>query len=633
MTHKPFCAELSNEVVSEIKATAHACRGDILTMTTLSASGHPGGSMSSIDMLSVLYKFARVDPKAPHANDRDRIIVSNGHISPAVYAILGRSGFISPEEAIAGFRKAGSPFEGHIDIKVPGVEWITGNLGQGFSSAVGIALAHKKHNDGVHTFVLMGDGENQKGQIVEARRVARKYKLNNLTVLIDYNLLQISGDVREVMYQDLKAEYEATGWIVREIDGHDINEIYNALSFAVNDSTIPVCILARTVMGKGVSFMENDEKWHGSTLSETEYIKAMEEMNCEQHLERFKQLRSKYTSPSYPAMNTVQPTIDIGSPIVYTNDKKTDNRSAFGSALADVGRKNPGKMLVFDCDLAGSVKTSDFAACCPDYFIQTGIQEHSTASIAAAASKNGFVSVWADFGVFAADEVFNHLRLNEINKTHLKVVATHVGLNVGEDGKTHHGINYIALMRALFHTKLVLPADPNQTDRVTRWMMNEPGNVFVAMGRAKLPVVTKENGELFFDDSYSYTYGKTDVLREGTQAAIITCGAMVPYALIAYKQLQSKGINVAVYNVSSPLVCDSVFEKALQYPVVLTYEDHNVYNGLGLLSAGYMMERGYRGKLIRLGVQDYARSGAADDVYSLAGLSPEAVVAAIEKAL
>lgn len=633
MTQKPFCAEISNEIIAEIKKTAHTCRGDILTMTTLSGSGHPGGSLSSIDMLSVLYKFARVNPNAPHAQDRDRIIVSNGHISPAVYAILGRSGFFSIDDAIAGFRKAGSPFEGHIDIKVPGVEWITGNLGQGFSSAVGVALAHKKHNDGVHTFVVMGDGENQKGQIVEARRVARKYKLNNLTVLIDYNLLQISGDVREVMYQDLKAEYEATGWTVREIDGHDITAIYDALSFAVNDATTPVCILARTVMGKGVSFMENDEKWHGSTLSEEEYIKAIDELNGDNQLARYKLLRASYACPTYPAMTTTPPSLSIGTPIVYTNEKKTDNRSAFGSALADVGRINVGKMLVFDCDLAGSVKTSDFAACCPDYFIQTGIQEHSTASIAAAASKNGFTAVWADFGVFAADEVFNHLRLNEINKTHLKVVATHVGLNVGEDGKTHHGINYIALMRALFHTKLVIPADPNQTDRVTRWMMNEPGNVFVAMGRAKLPVVTKENGEVFFDGSYSYTYGKTDVLREGTQAAIITCGAMVPYALIAYEQLKAKGIDVAVYNVSSPLVCDNVFEQALQYPAVLTYEDHNVYNGLGLLSAGYMMERGYRGKLVKLGVQEYARSGAADDVYALAGLAPEAVVAAIEKAL
>ncbi len=633
MTHKPFSAELSNETIAEIKATAHACRNDILTMTTLSGSGHPGGSLSSIDILSVLYKFARISPNDPHNIDRDRVVVSNGHISPAVYAILGRSGFFSSDDAIAGFRKAGSPFEGHIDIKVPGVEWITGNLGQGFSSAVGIALAHKKHNDSVHTFVLMGDGENQKGQIVEARRLARKYKLNNLTVIVDYNSLQISGDIREVMYQDLKAEYEATGWVVREIDGHEVSDIYEALRYSVNDATAPVCILARTVMGKGVSFMENDEKWHGQTLSEAEFVKAMDELNCENQLARFKKLRADYANPSYPAMTIVPPSIDVGAPIVYDADKKTDNRSSFGHALADIGRKNVGKMLVFDCDLAGSVKTSDFAACCPDYFIQAGIQENSTSSIAAAGSKNGFVSVWADFGVFAADEVFNHLRLNEINKTHLKVVATHVGLNVGEDGKTHHGINYIALMRALFHTKLVIPADPNQTDRVTRWMMNEPGNVFVAMGRAKLSVVTRESGEIFFDESYAYEYGKTDILRVGSAVAIVTSGTMVPYALQAYAQLKEKGIHPAVYNVSSPLVCDEVYEKALQYPVVVTYEDHNVFNGLGALSAVYMMERGYRGKLITLGVRDYARSGAADDVYALAGLAPEAVVTAIAKAL
>ncbi len=633
MTNKPFVNELSPEAVNEIKATAKTCRGDILTMTTLSASGHPGGSMSSIDILATLYKFARVFPGDPCRSDRDRIVVSNGHISPGVYSILGRSGFFPIDEAIAGFRKAGSPYEGHIDIKVPGVEWITGNLGQGFSSAAGIALAHKKKNDNVHTFVLMGDGENQKGQIIEARRLARKYGLNNLTVIIDYNCLQISGDIHKVMYQDIKAEYESTGWIVKETDGHDIEALYESFRYAVNDATAPVCILAHTVMGKGVSFMENDEKWHGQTLNETEYIQAMSELGIEPDLANYKSLRANLQVKPYTFCAELPVTLDIGTPVVYSAEKNTDNRSAFGTALADIGKKNPGKVMVFDCDLAGSVKTGDFAKCCPEQFIQAGIQENSTSSVAGGVSKNGFATVWADFGVFAADEVFNHLRINEINKTHLKVVATHVGLNVGEDGKTHHGINYISLMRALFHTKLAIPADPNQTDRIVRWMMNEPGNIFVAMGRAKLPVVTKEDGTPFYGPDYTFEYGKSDMLRNGTQAAIITCGPMVPYAMEAHKMLTAKGLSVAVFNISSPLECDEGFEKALQYPVVISYEDHNVHNGLGSQAANFMIERGIRSKLVKLGVQDYARSGTADDVYALAGLSAATLAEIVEKAL
>jgi len=186
-------------------------RGDILKMTTLAASGHPGGSMSSLEIFALLWSQANVDPKDPLKTGRDRILVSHGHTSPAVYSTLGRLNFFDLKRAIATFRKAGSPFEGHIERSVPGVELTTGNLGQGVSAGAGMALADRANGIRNHVWIITGDGEHQKGQIAEARRFIKKYDLNNITVVVDCNGLQISGRTDRVMYTDIAAEYRADG--------------------------------------------------------------------------------------------------------------------------------------------------------------------------------------------------------------------------------------------------------------------------------------------------------------------------------------------------------------------------------------------------------------------------------------
>ncbi len=195
------------KTLDELKRLSIQCRGDILKMTYVANSGHPGGSMSSIDMLLALYSFANVYPQDPWNEDRDRIVISHGHISPAVYSTLAAYGFVDRDEVIAGFRHPASIFEGHITRGIPGVEWTTGNLGQGLSAGVGFALAAKYKNKDYHVYVVMSDGESAKGQVQEARRTARKYKLDNLTVLVDYNDIQISGHAHEILYVDIKAEF------------------------------------------------------------------------------------------------------------------------------------------------------------------------------------------------------------------------------------------------------------------------------------------------------------------------------------------------------------------------------------------------------------------------------------------
>ena len=631
--------KLDDATVAELQARARRARGDILTMTTLAASGHPGGSMSSLEMYLTLYACARVFPGDPHNPDRDRIVISHGHTSPGAYSALAATGFFNREDVLTDFRRAGSIFEGHVERTVPGIEWGTGNLGQGLSVGCAFALGARLKKKKYHTFVVMGDGEQQKGQIAEARRFAAKYNLSNLTVLIDYNRLQISGDTHQVMPQNIKENFLSDGWKIIEIDGHNLHEVYGALHTAVNDTTGPMAIIARTVMGRGVSFMENLAKYHGSTLTEEQYLKAMTELGLPPELEPYKEKRKNTPVNDEHNLAATPITILPGDPIVYGADTKTDNRSAFGSALKSIARTNKdfpdaSPIAVFDCDLATSVKVDGFDSVQPDHFFQSGIQEHHTAAMAGALSTDGVVSFFADFGVFGVCETYNQHRLSDINHANLKLVCTHVGLDVGEDGKTHQCIDYVGLFQNLFGFKVVLPADPNQTDRATRFVATNPGNFFLGMGRSKTPTILDETGSPFFGSDYSFTYGAIDVVRQGTDATIMTCGCMLSPAIKAWEALKTKGVSVRVLNVSCPKDLDEdVIAEAAANGIIITYEDHNVHTGLGSIVANHLATRGLRARLRKLGVAAYGMSGPTADVFKAAGLSADALVQAVEEEL
>ncbi len=343
MNFRGFLPEaLSAEDLEELRQLARQCRGDSITMTTLAGCGHPGGSMSSIDFYLVLWHGARVNPTDPHDPDRDRIVVSHGHTSPAVYMALASVGFVERDDAIAHFRQTGSAFEGHVERCVPGIEWSTGNLGQGLSAGCGFAVAGRLLGKDYHVFVAMSDGEQQKGQVSEARRFAVKYGLTNTTVIIDLNERQISGKTGDVMPQDIAANYRADGWEVLEIDGHDFQAIYQALRQALNTTDRPVAVLAHTVMGKDVGFMEGDEQWHGKALPEDVAAKALAELGLENEIEKYQQLRAKGTRPVYHIPEPGGgPALEVGEPITY--EDPTDERSAFGHALEDIAKRNVGQ--------------------------------------------------------------------------------------------------------------------------------------------------------------------------------------------------------------------------------------------------------------------------------------------------
>ena len=638
MSGKRFQAErLDEAALARLTELGRLARGDILKMTTLAGSGHPGGSMSSIDFYLVLYSYANVDPRSPSVPDRDRIIISHGHTSPGVYAALGRIGFYPIESAVATFRKAGSPFEGHVEKGIPGIEWNTGNLGQGLSAGCGFALGAKVLKKDLHVFVAMGCGEQQKGQISEARRFAVKYGLENLTVIVDYNCRQISGVTQEIMPQNIARNFQSDGWRVIELDGHHFQEIYAGVREAVL-SGHPTVIMAHTIMGKGISFMEGKEEFHGRALNLDEYKKAIQELKVEDDLDRYRQIRETGTNPyigrKYP---TEIPSVKTGSPRDYQRDQKSDNRSAFGNALVDLAKANlqengPLPIVVFDCDLAPSTKTTAFAKQFPENFFQGGIQEHNTATIAGAISTLGLLPFFADFGVFGVDETYNQHRLNDINGSNLKLICTHNGLDVGEDGNTHQCIDYVGVMRNLFGYKILIPADPNQTDRVVRYAAKTHGNFLVAMGRSPIPTLLAQNGVPYFGAPYEFQYGKADLIRDGKHAVIITTGGMVYRAVQAWEKLREKGVEVQVLNISclSDLDIEAIL-KAAKTGTVITYEDHHIQTGLGSLIGNVLADHGVSVRFRKMGITQYGSSGKPDDLYRMQGLDVESLVQVVMK--
>lgn len=263
---------------TELTKVCRQVRRDIIEMTANAGSGHPGGSLSAVELLtSVFYNHMRVDPKNPDDPDRDRFVLSKGHAAPCYYGVLAEMGFISRDE-FTNFRQLHSILQGHPDCKkVPGVDASTGSLGQGCSIAVGMALGAKIQGKDTKVYALLGDGECQEGQIWEAFMAAAHHKLDNLTVIIDNNGLQIDGTNDEVMsLGDLPAKLRAFGFEVFEIDGHDLDAIEAALSAPVCGK--PKCILAHTVKGKGVSFMENQVGWHGKAPNAEQREQALKEL-------------------------------------------------------------------------------------------------------------------------------------------------------------------------------------------------------------------------------------------------------------------------------------------------------------------------------------------------------------------
>jgi transketolase len=635
---KPF-EPLSEDRLEFLATFSQSCRHSILQMVTNAQSGHPGGSLGCVDYLSLLYTSLL-------CQSGDTIVVSNGHISPAVYAVLGEMGYCDKQQAIETFRSVGSPFEGHVTRHVPGVWYGTGPLGTGISAASGFALAEKMQTNGKGTgnaktvYGLIGDGESQEGQVYEMMNFASTFELDNFIVFMDYNKVQLTDGTDNIMPIDFTASFTAAGWHVIDVDGHDFSALWDALGKAHAHTDKPTLLLGNTIMGKGVDFMEKAGKlfhadWHGKAPTPEQAAPALAalELTVDQTA-MIDVFRASITwtpkSPSFPDIGSRVDGVAPGAPIEYAANEKTDCRTAYGKALLDLA-KNNAHVVAMTADLAGSVKTSYVKDALPNQHIECGVAEQHMVSCAGGLSLSGMIPFCSTFGAFMTSRAKDQARVNDINQANVKMVATHCGLSVGEDGPTHQAIDDMGSMLGLFHTMVMEPADPNHCDRMIRFAASHYGNCYVRMGRHKIPVLTKEDGSLLFDASYEYHYGRCDVLRGGSDVTLAASGPMVSLALKAVTQVKEQGgPSVELVIMSSPKQFDDrLFDSIKKTGRLITVEDHVTRSGFGSQIGKEILQRNLPVTALKMmGVEGYQLSGTAMELYANAGLSVEDIAQA-----
>jgi len=622
--------ELDQTELELLATLAKACRRSIIEMTSLAQSGHPGGSLSSIDYLCLLYEHII-------SKTGEKIVISNGHISPAVYAVLAEMGYIPKDKVLESFRKTGSIYEGHVTRHVNGVWYGTGPLGIGVSIAASFALAEKLNKQDQKVFAVMGDGEAQEGQVYEMMLFANKYKLNNLILFVDNNQLQLTGSLTEIMPTNIKKIFKAGNWQVLECNGHDFKEMWQTLRKAISSQNKPTVIIGNTIMGKGVDFMEKEwankkSTWHGKTTDQTQTRAALEKIPISKQetllLSNFrKQIKWHPDKPIFtPTLSRI--TIDTGIPILYETSTNTDCRSAYGKALLDLTKRNK-CIVALAADLRSSVMTGAIANEIPNQHIECGISEQNMVSIAGGLSLTGIIPFCSTFGAFMTSRAKDQARVNDINRTNVKMVATHCGLSVGEDGPTHQAIDDSGSFLGLLNTMLIEPADPNQTDRIIRYIASHYGNFYVRMGRHKVPIITKEDGSPLYDVNYKYEYGKCDIVRAGSDITIAAMGPMISEALLAKERLKRSkpDLSVEIVAVSSIKKFDNTLINSINKTRnLITVEDHNTYSGLGSQVARLLLKEKIAVKKFHtIGISEYQLSGKAEELYVKAGLCAEAI--------
>lgn len=616
-----------------LNAFTKSARHSILSMVTNAQSGHPGGSLSTIDYLSTLYAFII-------GQTGEKVVVSNGHISPCVYATLAEMGYAPKEEVVQTFRKAGSIYEGHITRHVKGIDYGTGPLGVGVSVASAFALAAKKKGTQDKSYFVMGDGEAQEGQVHEMIHFAKHHKLNNLIGFMDYNKVQLTASIEETLDIDVIKTFEAGHWNVIECNAHDFQDIWKALSEAQNSDS-PVMIIGHSIMGQGSAFMQpageaNKADWHGKAPKPEEIQEDLQSLTTTPEenslLEDFRQNHIKFQPEPNPYPELLSPVeVNTGEPILYTTEELTDCRSAYGKALLDLAKHNK-KVVALTADLKGSVMTKFVSAELPEQYIECGIAEQHMVSATGGLSLDGFIPFCSTFGAFISSRAKDQARVNDINYCNTKMVVTHCGLSVGEDGPTHQAIDDMGAFIGHFNTHVIEPADPNQTDRIIRYVASHYGNFYVRMGRHKFPVITKEDGTPFYGKDYVYEYGKSDVIRNGSALTIAASGAGVTEALKAREIL---GADIEIIAVSSIKKFDqTLLDSIAKTKKVITIEDHNPVSGLGGQLAQYLLKNDIPTDAYHsIGVTEYQLSGKQAELYRMASIDAEAIAEAAKKML
>jgi len=589
--------------VEELKDAANLMRGYNLVSLAAAKSGHSGGTLSIMDITAALYLHtANHDPEDPNWEDRDRIIWSAGHKAPSLYIGLGMAGFYDVEDVVT-LRRLYSPYQGHPHWpKLPGIEASTGSLGQGLSIAVGIALAARLNKKDHRVYCLMGDGEQQEGQIWEAVMEAGHFGLDNVVGIIDKNRLQIDGWVEEVMNVDpLIDKYRAFNWNVIEIDGHDMQEIVDAFEEAKTLKGKPTLVLAHTVKGKGVDFMEDVAGWHGKPPNVEQMWDALKQLGLDTKLpvkKLFKRVED-YQAKVTKQLHAKQPKFSRNYFWNETKNMKVDmdpTRKGFGRALAEHGDDK--RVVCLGADISGSITISQFYENHPDRmdrWFSMGIAEQSGTGVCAGLAKEGKLPVFGTYGVFASGRNLDQLRTTVCyGDFNVMIAGAHGGVSVGPDGATHQALEELFQMCGLPNMNVEVPCDAVETKRATEHLLFKvDGPKYVRFAREATPVVT--------DLKTPYEWGKANVIRfrgagpdfkdafehelaskyksEAEDISIIACGPSVPEAMRAAWILKDEyDIETRIVNVHTgkPLDTAALVEAAHDTGVVVTAEEHQI---------------------------------------------------------
>jgi transketolase len=610
----------NKEMTEKLKKLATLIRYYILIMTTEAGSGHPTSSLSATELMACLlfggaFRFDVSHPKYPN---NDRLIFSKGHASPLFYALWAAAGKLTENELMT-YRKFGSPLEAHPAVVFPYVEAATGSLGQGLSIGVGMAL-NAKYIDKLpyRTYVLLGDSEMAEGSQWESMQIAAHYKLNNLIGILDVNRL---GQRGETMYGwDLEA-YEkrisSFGWKTTVLDGHSISETLGAYEEALRATDQPVMLIGKTIKGKGVSFIENKNGWHGKTLKKEECDRALKELG-----EIDKSVRGEISPPEdlRPKEPTPQKPL---KKIDYPADKPVATRKAYGNALVRIFPQFP-NMVSLDGEVSNSTYSEIFKEAYPERFFEMYIAEQNMVGAALGLSCRGKIPFVSTFAAFFT-RAFDQIRMSQYSDPNIKFVGSHAGVSIGEDGPSQMGLEDIAIFRTLLNGVVLYPSDAVSTDKLVKESAKHYGIVYIRTTRKDTPILYNPDEE--------FPIGGSKVLRRSNRdmLTVVTAGITLFEALDAYEELKKAGIFIRVIDLYSikPPDSNALQKAASATKTIITVEDHYAEGGLG--EAVKSALSAFSVPIHSLAVRKKPKSGKPEELLDYEEISKKAIVEKVEE--
>lgn len=612
-------------------------RRDILEMTTRVGSGHPTSSLSAVELMSVLFfgkeEFFRYDVTNPENSTNDRLIFSKGHASPLFYALWAAAGGIEHEELLT-YRVFGSRLEGHPTRKFPFTEVPTGSLGQGLGVGVGVALGLKNlMSSDARTFVLLGDSEMAEGSVWEAAEIASHYHLGNLVAIIDMNRLGQRGETllghNSSFYRE---RMKVFGWKVFEVDGHDTGAIADTYRSALKQFDVPVCIVAKTIKGKGVSFLEDADGWHGKPLSEEQLAQSLAEVE-----EDYDSSNITITPLSCPCSRgtiggsvemsdtSLSPAITVPKFSVPKIGELAAVRKMYGNVLVELGSVDD-RVVVLDAEVSNSTFSAPFAEVFPKRFFEMFIAEQNMVSVGAGLARRGFIPFVSTFGAFFT-RAFDQIRMATYSGINMVLVGSHVGISIGEDGVSQMALEDMAMFRSLFESVVLYPCDAVSMRALLHAAHEASGITYIRSTRAETPVLYNEN------EMFEIGGSKTLAQSGSDEITIITAGITVNEALLAAKELSKMGVNTRVIDAYSikPIDTKTLQEAATQTKLILTVEDHYPAGGLGCAVRDALTAN--ETPVYSLAVSKMPMSGKPEELLRYAGIDAVSIVNKVQSLL